>query len=331
MAFVKEINQAHLSVPEDLQIPGVYAINPVAWRIERILSLIVVILPTIATVYAVWLLATQGKGFGAAEAWLLGVFYALTIIGIGVGYHRLFTHHAFQTPTPIRVILAVLGSMASQGPVLFWTAIHRRHHNYSDTPGDSHSPYFHKNKILNGVIGFWHSHTGWLFHHEITDWVRYIPDLLRDNAIFRVNQLYFLWVFLGLLIPTAIGGIAHHSWEGAFYGLLWGGLVRTFCVHHSTWCINSVCHIFGTQPFRSEDHARNNWIVAVLTFGEGWHNNHHAFPYAASHSFKWWQYDPNGWVIKILEACGLAWDIKKPSEKAIQAKQNEEAPSSQLG
>jgi len=298
-------------------LPDVYVPNEVARNAFLFISTLVVVIPTAGFIVAMVLALGYGVGFGAVEAWLLGIGYSLTIIGIGAGYHRLFSHRSYKTVTPVRVLLGIFGSMAGQGPVLFWAAIHRRHHQFADTPGDSHSPYMKKDRELSGLSGFWHAHTGWLFDPEITNWGRYVPDLLKDRAVFRVNQAYFLWVLLGLIIPAVIGGVAHGSWEGAATGFLWGGLVRMFLVHHSTWCINSVCHIFGNQPFKTKDHARNNWIVAILTFGEGWHNNHHAFPYSCSHRFRWWQYDPNGWVVSLLSVFGLAWDMKYPSERAI--------------
>ncbi len=300
--------------------PLVHAANIAAHRMQLALATVAVALPTMATVLAFVLWLGYGIGFGPVEATLLAGFYALTIIGIGCGYHRLFTHQAYKTTTPVRVVLAILGSMASQGPVLFWCAIHRRHHNFADTDGDSHSPYFNKETRMNRLVGFWHAHTGWLFSTEVTDWGRYIPDLLKDRPIFRVNQLYFVWIALGLAIPAAIGGLVHGTLAGAGYGLLWGGLVRTFFVHHSTWCINSVCHVFGRRPFKINDEARNNWFVAILTFGEGWHNNHHAFPYAMSHRFKWYQYDPNGGIVKLLAKFGLAWDLRSPSAEAVREK-----------
>lgn len=306
--------------------PAAYAANTSARRLHTLLALVVVGLPTIATAAALVLALGYGVGFGPVEAALVVVFYALTIVGIGCGYHRLFSHQSYKTTTPVRVVLAILGSMAAQGPVLFWSAIHRRHHTFADTEGDTHSPYVHRDKPLNRVVGLWHAHTGWLFDTEVTDWGSYVPDLLKDDALFRVQQLYFLWIALGLAIPAAVGGLAHQSLAGAGYGLLWGGLVRTFMVHHSTWAINSVCHVFGRRPFKIRDQARNNWFVAILTFGEGWHNNHHAFPYSAPHSLRWWQYDPNGWVIASLRAFGLAWDVRSPSAEAVQEKLGQVEP-----
>jgi len=162
------------------------------------------------------------------------------------------------------------------------------------------------------VKGFWHAHTGWLFHHEITDWSRYIIDLLRDPVLFRINRLYFGWVLLGLVLPGAVGGLVTGTWTGALLGFLWGGLVRVCLVHHTTWSVNSICHIFGSTPYRCRDESKNNVWIAVTAFGEGWHNNHHAFPYSAYHGLEWYQIDLNGLCIRVLKRLGLAWNVKVP-------------------
>lgn len=252
---------------------------------------------------------------------LLIAMYSLTTFGIGIGYHRLLSHRSFQTSAPIRALFAILGSMAGQGPPLFWAAVHRRHHKYSDQPGDPHSPNLHGGGVWGVLRGFWHAHTGWLFVHEITDWGRWIPDLLQDRLLFRINRLYFLWMLLGLAIPATIGGLLSGTWRGAGLGMLWGGLVRMFLLHHSTWGINSVTHLWGTRPYKSNDYSRNNALVALMTYGEGWHNNHHAFPHSALHGLRWWQVDISGLVIRTLQACGLAWDVKRPSPAACRKAQ----------
>jgi stearoyl-CoA desaturase (delta-9 desaturase) len=250
--------------------------------------------------------------------------YMVSSIGIGIGYHRLASHGSFQTYPLVRAILAVFGSTASQGPVYYWAAIHRRHHATSDRPGDPHSPYLGHGEGLAGFFrGLWHAHVGWMFIHEITDWCRYITDLIRDDLLFRVNRLYFLWVFLGLAIPAALGGLLTGTWMGVLTGFLWGGLIRLFFVQHVTWSINSVCHIWGTTPFRVADRSRNNLLIALPSSGEGWHNNHHAFPYSARHGLRWWQLDLNYAIIRGLALVGLAWDLKLPSERALQEARND--------
>jgi stearoyl-CoA desaturase (delta-9 desaturase) len=245
--------------------------------------------------------------------------YGITVIGIDVGLHRLVAHRAFQTTSAVRACLCILGSMAAQGPVLFWVAIHRRHHALSDQPGDPHSPHLEGDGLRGTLRGLWHAHTGWLFKHQLPRGAAYITDLINDRSMRKVSRLYFLWVALGLTIPAALGWWLHGTWWGALRGFVWGGLVRIFLVQHVTWSINSICHLFGTRPFANVDHSANNAWLALLSFGESWHNNHHAFPSAAFHGFRWWQIDVAGYVIRALGWIGLAWGIKKPPGRAQKA------------
>jgi stearoyl-CoA desaturase (delta-9 desaturase) len=302
-----------------LDIPGVHALNSRASRFHLALATAVVGIPTLGTIIALVLLF-NGLAFGRLEAGLLVGFWYLTVSGLGVGFHRLFSHKAFSTKRWVKICFAIAGSMASQGPLLFWVATHRRHHSFADTKGDAHSPYFKGNRNLHGISGWWHAHTGWLFASETTDVVRYAPDLLKDRDLFGINRTYFVWVLLGLALPFAIGGLVTSSWTGATSGLLWGGLVRIFLVHHCSWSANSICHIYGSRPFKSRDCSTNNWLVALFTLGDGWHNNHHAFPYSAWHGLRWWELDPNAWSISLLQRLGLACNVKAPSPEALAAK-----------
>jgi stearoyl-CoA desaturase (delta-9 desaturase) len=290
-------------------------------NIERRIALAVVIIPTIGALAAILLLWREGLGQVALLS--LVIMYSLGIIGIGVGYHRYFTHRGFQTKRPIRMMLAILGSMAAQGPVLYWVAIHRRHHTYSDLDGDPHSPNLQREQ-MGALHRFWHAHTGWLFVHEVTTWGHYIPDLLRDKTLFKINQLYFFWVFLGLAFPAIGAGLYTGTWMGALQGFLWGGLIRIFFGHHTTWSVNSICHLWGSRPFESRDMSRNNFWLALSSFGESWHNNHHAFPTSARHGLEWWQIDLSGLLIQGLKLSGLAWNVKVPTgdmmEKARRSK-----------
>lgn len=290
---------------------GVTKANPVATRLERRIALVVVVTPVLGLVAAIALL--WGYAVGVRELVLLAVMFSVGTIGIGVGFHRLISHRSFQTSAPMRVLLVILGSFAAQGPVLYWAAIHRRHHQFSDRAGDPHSPNIRGEGFREALRGLWHAHTGWLFVHEITDWGRWVPDLLRDRAVFKANQGYFWWMFLGLLVPAVAGGLWTLSWTGALLGFLWGGLVRMFLGHHATWSINSITHLWGSRPYQSRDYSRNNFLIALFTFGEGWHNNHHAFPTSARHGLEWWQIDINGLVIRALELLGLVWDVTIPS------------------
>jgi stearoyl-CoA desaturase (delta-9 desaturase) len=291
---------------------------------ERRITFVAVVTPFIGLLAAVFLL--WRTGVGPTELWLLGIMYAVSLIGIGVGFHRYLTHRAFETTRVVRIVLAIMGSVAAQGPVLFWVALHRRHHATSDREGDPHSPHLHGEGVKNFLRGFWHAHTGWLFVHEVHDWSILAPDLIRDRTLFRINRLYFLWVMSGLAIPGAVEGIITGTWQGVAKGILWGGLVRICLGHHTTWSVNSICHIVGTRPFRTNDRSVNNFWLAIPSFGESWHNNHHAFPNSAFHGLRWWQIDLSGYLIRLLQLTGLAWNVKAPSEIRIQELSTKKRP-----
>jgi stearoyl-CoA desaturase (delta-9 desaturase) len=313
-------------LPRPAKIQGVYAANLRARTLERRTALVVVILPVVGLFAGIALM--WGHGVGPTELGLLAAMYFLTSIGIGIGYHRLIAHGSFQTWPAGRVVWAILGSMAAQGPVLYWAAIHRRHHSCSDRPGDPHSPHLDRGEGIAGLLGgLWHAHLGWLFTHEITDWGRFITDLLRDRGLFLVNRLYFLWVLLGLAIPTVLGGVLSGTGWGALMGFLFGGLIRVVLVHHVTWSVNSICHVYGTAPFRAPDESRNNVWIALPSFGEGWHNNHHAFPYSARHGLRWWEFDLNAWIIQGLACVGLAWNLKAPTTEMMHEARKDVLPA----
>lgn len=274
----------------------------------RLVNLSAVFLPFLGLVIAAILL--WGTGFSWIQLCLLLGMYVLTALGITVGYHRLFTHRSFKTHTATQWILTVLGSMAAQGTLIQWVACHRRHHQKSDKPGDPHSPHLHGQGIRGVLRGLWHSHVGWVFDAETPRPSTYVPDLLKSRNLRLASQLFPLWVAVGLVLPALIGGLLAGSWMGAWLGLLWGGLVRIFLVHHVTWSVNSICHFWGTQPFPHGDHSKNNFLFGLLAMGEGWHNNHHAFPTSARHGLRWWQIDISYFVIRALELLGLAWDVK---------------------
>jgi stearoyl-CoA desaturase (delta-9 desaturase) len=206
--------------------------------------------------------------------------------------------------------------MAVQGPLLNWVAVHRRHHQLSDTPDDPHTPYHRGRGFLGLIRGFWHAHVGWILGPDHPSLSRYIPDLRRSTFLRVVSALFPLWVALGLAVPAVLGGLLTGSWQGFVLGLIWGGLVRVFLVHHVTWSINSACHLWGGKPYDCGDESRNNVVFGVLALGEGWHNNHHAFPTSARHGLKWWQIDVSYWVIRGLELVGLAWNVKRPVRAA---------------
>jgi stearoyl-CoA desaturase (Delta-9 desaturase) len=314
--------------PHSTALRGVSVPTYDAQVLERRIALWVVVIPFLALITGGVLL--WRSAVGRVEIYLLCGMYAVNIIGIGVGFHRHFSHRSFQTTRSIKAILAIMGSFASQGPVVFWAAVHRRHHTFSDREGDPHSPHLHPPGLKNVLRGFWHAHTGWLFSPEVYDWVLYVPDLVKDRMIMRINRLYFLWVGLGLALPAGLGYLLIGGWRGALGGLLWGGLIRIALTHHTTWSVNSICHIYGSRPYKSQDFSRNNVWMALPAFGEGWHNNHHAFPSSAFHGLHWWQVDLHAYIIRGLAFLHLAWDVKSPSESALRQKSMLVTESSRL-
>ncbi|MFG0328497.1 MAG: acyl-CoA desaturase [Phycisphaerales bacterium] len=285
---------------------------------HRAATLLAIILPFVGLIAA--MILAWDRGFDWIQLALLFGMYVVTGLGITVGFHRFFAHKSFSTNRYVQAALAVMGSMACEGPLLRWVAYHRSHHQHSDGEEDPHTPHGHGHGMVALVKGFWKAHIGWLFDPASRSLGKYVKDLKRDKFVRRMSALFPLWVLLGLLIPTVLGGLLTMSWTGAGLGLLWGGLVRIFLVHHVTWSINSVCHIWGSQPFRSHDESRNNPIFGILAFGEGWHNNHHAFPYSARHGLRWWQIDTSYIVIRVLSWFGLAWNIRVPSRERMMAK-----------
>jgi stearoyl-CoA desaturase (delta-9 desaturase) len=291
--------------------------NEAAQRLSlgvRLATLVVITLPVLGLVAAALLL--WGWGFSWVDLGLLLGMYFVTAVGITVGFHRLFVHRAFETNSTVKFILAALGSMAVQAPLFKWVAVHRRHHRHSDEPGDPHSPHHHGPGLLGWLRGYWHSHIGWFFDPDPPDLDHYIKDLRQDPVLRLADSLFLLWVALGLVIPAVLGGILKGWWAGVWTGLLWGGLVRIFLVHHVTWSVNSACHLWGFRPYRSDDESRNNFLFGVLALGEGFHNTHHAFPTSARHGLRWWEFDLSYWVIRLLALLGLARNVKLPTPES---------------
>ena len=291
-------------------------------RGARISVLVSVILPPLALITVMWL--AWGRGFGVLDLAIFGGMYLICGLGITVGFHRYFTHKSFDCPRWVKYMLGISGSMACQGDLYWWCAIHRQHHQHSDEEHDPHSPH-----VGDGgrIKRFMYSHFGWLFRIEQPDQARYIPDLRADKDLKLISDLFPFWVLLSFIIPAVLGGVISGTWFGAFTGFLWGGLVRIFFEHHVTWSVNSICHIWGSQPYESHDHSRNNPIVGVLALGEGWHNNHHAFPTSARHGLAWWQFDSSWIFIKMMSWVGMARKIKLPSPERLKrnaAKSNEQ-------
>jgi stearoyl-CoA desaturase (Delta-9 desaturase) len=275
------------------------------------------VLPFVGTLVALALLFY--RPIGGIEIGLFFGMWLATGLGLTVGYHRLFTHRAFSTSLPVSCLLVIMGSMAGRGPMLSWVAMHRRHHELADHEGDLHSPNLHGQTLGERLRGFLHAHLTWMIEHDYPNVAHYVPDLLADRTLLAVNRHYYIWVVLGLAIPAGIGGLAAGSVWGAVSGFLWGGVVRMFVVEQSMSAINSLMHTFGARPFRTrDDNSRNLGIMAVLAWGEGWHNNHHAFPYSAAFGLRWYEFDPGYRFIRLLEILGLAWDVKVPGPDKIE-------------
>jgi stearoyl-CoA desaturase (delta-9 desaturase) len=288
----------------------------------RLVTLVAIVIPLLGVIAAPFFL--WGWGFGWTDLGLLLGMYVFTSLGITVGFHRLFVHRSFETFMWVKFVWAVLGSMAVQGPLFFWVAMHRRHHQHSDTPQDPHSPQHGGKGILGLLRGFWHAHIGWFFEADPPHLERYVADLRQSRTLRVASHLFPLWVALGLVIPAVLGGVITLSWAGVWTGLIWGGLVRLFLVHHVTWSVNSACHLWGLHPYKSHDQSRNNVVFGILAMGEGWHNTHHAFPTSARHGLRWWQIDVSYWVIRTMALLGLAWNLKLPTREA-QAKERRTA------
>ena len=286
--------------PLPVPSPGLEALDRAARTVNgplgRMIMLLMVLGPFAATLYAVlqlWQRAVVGVDLA-----LLGIMYLLISLGVTVGYHRYLTHRSFKAPPWLKVCLLILGSMAVEGPALRWASTHLEHHAHADREGDPHSP----------LAGFWHAHAGWIVDGFRPDQTKYGQALAADRIVVVISRTFFLWVALSLLIPAAVDG-----WRG----LLWGGIVRIFLVHHVTWSVNSVCHVFGRRPFKTGDRSTNNWLVGLLAGGEGYHNNHHAFQRSAFHGFYWWQFDLSGLLIRLFEIMGVATEVQRVSPELI--------------
>jgi stearoyl-CoA desaturase (delta-9 desaturase) len=271
-------------------------------------------LALVASVPVAW-----GWGLSWLDLTIALAVYLISGFGVTVGFHRYLTHGSFKAARWLRVALAVAGSLAIQGPPSRWVADHRRHHAYADREGDPHSPWRYGESIRGLVKGLLHAHCGWLFAPEMTNRERFAPDLLADRDIRRVDRLFGVLVALSLLAPAVVGGLVTWSWQGALSAFFWAGLVRVSLLHHITWSINSVCHVVGDRPFdtRKGDRATNFWPLAIVSFGESWHNGHHADPTCARHGVLRGQLDPSARLIWLFGKLGWAWDVRWPKPDRI--------------
>ena len=285
---------------------------------ERIATVAAVVLPVIGLFGAMYML--WGGAFRIIDLVMFFALYLISGLGITIGYHRLFTHRSFEAPGWVRYMWGAFGSMAAEGSVVDWVGMHRCHHQHSDDKNDPHSPHQHGSGVIGMIKGFWHAHTGWMFRPDPVNLARYIVDFKDDKVVQAVSRHFGWWLLVGLVVPTVIGGLWDMSWKGALLGFLWGGAVRTLWVHHVTWSINSVCHIWGGRPYKSHDESRNNPIMGILGFGEGWHNNHHAFPASARHGLAWWQFDTSYILIRAMEKVGMASRVRVPDAERMKMK-----------
>ena len=290
-------------------------------RLERNVNIAAVVTPFLGLIVAATLL---WDGFlGARDVAVFALMYALTAVGVTVGFHRLLTHRAFCTRAWLRYTLAVLGSMSLQGPVIDWVADHRKHHTFTDEEGDPHSPHAGAGAGFPGMVkGLWHAHTGWLFEtHGQASSKRFARDLLEDPKMRAINRSFPLIALSSVLLPFLLGlALGGGALVAGLSALLWGGLVRIFIVHHITWSINSICHFFGRRRFDTDDHSTNVFWLALPSLGEAWHHNHHAFPQSACHGLRWYEIDPSGWLILALARLGLASDVVRVTPERAREK-----------
>ncbi|HYM58486.1 MAG TPA: fatty acid desaturase [Solirubrobacteraceae bacterium] len=278
-------------------------------RAHKISNLTGAVIPFLAFIAAIVLLWNRIVDW--SDLAVLAVMYLLAGFGVTVGFHRLLTHRSFQTFKPVEYLFATLGSMAVQGPVISWVADHRKHHAHTDEEGDPHSPHVGRGDGVKGaLLGLWHAHMGWLFDsHGRAEAKRYARDLVEDPGMRFISRNFLGIVLLGLALPFGLGYGFDGSLIGGLTGMLWGGFVRIFMLHHVTWSINSVCHFFGRRRFDVDDHSTNVLWLALPSMGESWHHNHHAFPRAAFHGLRWWEIDLTALVIRAMRGLGLAWNV----------------------
>jgi stearoyl-CoA desaturase (delta-9 desaturase) len=284
-----------------------------------------VALPFAAVVAAVPV--AWGWGLSWLDVAMAVTLYVITGMGIGTGFHRYLTHGAFKATRPLRIALTIAGSLAIEGNPTQWVADHRRHHAFSDREGDPHSPWRYGESVWGLTKGLFYAHIGWMFRRELSNRERFAPDLVADKDISRIDRAFPAMVAISILLPGVIGGLVTWSWQGALSGIFWAGLVRIAVLHHVTWSINSICHVYGERPFetRDGDKASNFWPLAILSFGESWHNLHHADPTCARHGVDKGQIDMNARLIWIFEKLGWATNVRWPKPDRLDAKRLDRA------
>jgi stearoyl-CoA desaturase (delta-9 desaturase) len=303
----------HGPTPDEIQ-------EPVLESLDRAITGLITVVPPLLLVLAAWQMWNHELHW--RDVAIFAVMYVPVGLGVTVGFHRLLTHRAFKTSPALRGVLAVLGTMSVEGPVISWVADHRKHHAYSDRFGDPHSPHVDSGGGWQGALrGLAHAHVGWLFDHtQRGSRERFAPDLLADPVVSFVDRTFVLWSLVGLAIPFGLGVLIGGTLAAGLEGMLWGGAVRILVLHHVTYSINSLCHFFGRRRFATGDHSRNLLWLAPLSLGEAWHNNHHAFPTSAFHGMGLREPDVSGLVIAGLERMGLVWDVQRVAAGRLAAK-----------
>jgi stearoyl-CoA desaturase (delta-9 desaturase) len=262
---------------------------------------------------------TLDGGFALVNVILAVAFYVVVAHGLSIGFHRLFTHRSFQASRPLKIALAIIGSMSLQGSLIGWVADHRRHHMFSDHEGDPHSPVRPSSQRWGRLRGAFHAHLGWFYDQETPDREKYAPDLLADRDLVLVDRLFVPISVLTFVLPGALGYAITGRLSGAVAAFLWAGLLRVGLWHHVTWGTNSLCHLFGGRPFQSKDAARNVAPLAVISMGESFHNAHHAFPSMARYGVDRFQLDSTAACIRVFEKLGWATRVRWPNAARLDA------------
>ena len=287
--------------------------QPVVHTAQKLITVAIVSGPAVALAILVpWL---WGHAVNLTDLVIGAILYTVTGFGITIGYHRLFTHNGFTSRRPLRITLAVLGSMAVEGSVTSWVATHRRHHMFSDHTGDPHSPHRYGDHGAALLRGIFFSHVGWLFVSDTSSAERYAPDMLRDSDMQRIDRLFPVLAVASLAIPFGIGFALSGTLVGGLTAFLWAGLVRMAFLHHVTWSVNSLCHTFGRRSDGTADRSTNLWPLAIVSLGDNWHNVHHAHPSWARHGARRGMVDPSAWLIRRFEQLGWATKVRWPKER----------------
>ena len=300
-------------------------LNSAGMRITIGVFVVVPLLAVLMAIPVAW-----GGWLSWVDVILAFTFYAITAIGITIGYHRYFTHGSFKAGRGVKIALGVMGSMALQGSVAQWVADHRKHHKFSDEVGDPHSPWRYGTSKRAVAKGLYYAHVGWLFDESQSPISKYAPDIANDKDLRAISRWFPAIVVGTLLLPALLGGLITWSWAGALTAFFWATLIRVALVHHVTWSVNSICHVFGTRPFESRDLSTNVWWLAIPALGENWHSLHHAEPTAARHGVLKGQLDISALLIRSLERMHLVRDVRWPKPERVVAKLKDPAMASRV-